>query len=130
MPVHSAGILLYRGQGYWREVFLVHPGGPFWTKRDEGARLAPKGVLDPNEGLLAAARREFKKETGFEVGGEFHDLGILRQPSGKRLHNWVLERPYDYIRMRQDTSGARAGSHVGTRAGAASSTDRIPNIWH
>jgi len=111
LPVHSAGILLYRGQGGRREVFLVHPGGPFWTKRDEGARSVPKGVLDPNEDLLAAARREFKEETGFEVGGEFHDLGILRQPSGERLHIWVLEGPYDYIRVTQDASGPRAGSH-------------------
>ena len=131
MPVDSAGILLYRGQGYWREVFLVHPGGPFWTKRDEGARFDPKGVLDPNQGLLAAARRQFKKETEFEVGGEFHDLEIpppAQRQAAARI--WALEGPYDYIRMRQDTSGARAGSHVGTRAGAASSTDRIPNIWH
>ena len=77
MPVHSAGILLYRGHGCGREAFLVHPGGTFWTKRDEGAWSIPKGVLDPNEDPLAAAHREFKEEIGFEVGGEFHDLGNL-----------------------------------------------------
>jgi predicted NUDIX family NTP pyrophosphohydrolase len=85
LPVHSVGILLYRGHDREREVFLVHPGGPFWTQKDE----------DPNEDLLAAARREFKEETGFRVGGEFHDLGIFRQPSGKRLHIWVLEGDCD-----------------------------------
>jgi predicted NUDIX family NTP pyrophosphohydrolase len=91
LPVHSAGILLYRGHGCGREVFLVHPGGPLWTKRDEGAWSIPKGVLDPNEDSLAAARREFKEETGFEVGGEFHDLGIFRQPSGKLLPILAVE---------------------------------------
>ena len=95
MPVHSAGILLYRGHGCAREVFLVHPGGPFWTKRDEGAWSVPKGLVDPNEGLLEAARREFREETGFEVGGEFHDLGIFRQPSGKLLHVWAVEGDCD-----------------------------------
>ena len=91
MPVHSAGILLYRGHGREREVFLVHPGGPFWTKKDEGAWSVPKGIVDPNEDPLAAARREFKEETGFQVDGEFRDLGIFRQPSNKRIHVWVLE---------------------------------------
>jgi predicted NUDIX family NTP pyrophosphohydrolase len=95
LPVHSAGILLYRGHGCGREVFLVHPGGPFWTKRDEGAWSVPKGLVDANEDLLAAARREFREETGFEVGGKFHDLGIFRQPSGKLLHIWAVEGDCD-----------------------------------
>jgi predicted NUDIX family NTP pyrophosphohydrolase len=79
-------------------VFLVHPGGPFWTKRDEGAWSVPKGLVDPNEDLLAAARREFREfreETGFEVGAKFHDLGIFRQPSGKLLHIWAVEGDCD-----------------------------------
>jgi predicted NUDIX family NTP pyrophosphohydrolase len=95
LPVHSAGILLYRGHGREREVFLVHPGGPFWTKRDEGAWSVPKGIVDPNEDPLAAARREFKEETGFQVDGEFRALGIFRQPSNKRIHVWVLEGDCD-----------------------------------
>src|SRR5277367_1507048 len=68
---------------------------PLWTKREEGAWSIPKGVLDPNEDSLAAARREFKEETGFEVGGEFHDLGIFRQPSGKLLPIWAVEGDCD-----------------------------------
>ena len=95
MPVHSAGILLYRGHGCGREVFLVRPGGPFWTKRDEGAWSVPKGLVDPNEDLLAAARREFREETGFEVGGKIHDLGIFREPSGKLLHIRAVEGDCD-----------------------------------
>jgi len=76
-------------------VFLVHPGGPFWTKKDEGAWSVPKGIVDPNEYPLAAARREFKEETRFEVGGEFDDLGIFPQHSDKRLHVWMLEGDCD-----------------------------------
>jgi predicted NUDIX family NTP pyrophosphohydrolase len=95
LPVYSAGILLYRGQGREREVFLVHPGSPFWTKKDEGAWSVPKGIVDPNEDPLAAARREFKEETGFQVDGEFRDLGIFRQPSNKRIHVWAVEGDCD-----------------------------------
>jgi len=76
-------------------VFLVHPGGPFWTKKDEGAWSVPKGIVDPNDNPLAAARCEFKEETGFEVGGKLHDLGIFLQHSGKRLHIWMLEGDCD-----------------------------------
>ena len=95
MSVHCAEILLYRGHDRGREVFLVHPGSPFWTKKDEGAWSVPKGVVDPNEDPLAAARREFKEETGFQVDGEFRDLGIFRQPSNKRIHVWALEGDCD-----------------------------------
>lgn len=103
MAVHSAGILLYRGHGPGREVFLVHPGGPFWARKEEGAWSVPKGIVDPKEDPLAAARREFKEETGFEVGGEFQDLGIFRQPSGKRLHVWALEGDCDPSKLASNT---------------------------
>ena len=95
MPVHSAGILRYRGHGGGREVFLVHPGGPFWTKRDERAWSVRKRPVDPNEDQLAAAQREFKEETGSELSEEFHDLGIFRQPSCKLLHIWAVEGDCD-----------------------------------
>ena len=91
MPVRSAGILLYRGRGVGTEVFLVHPGGPYWAKKDDGAWSVPKGIVELNEDELAAACREFEEETGFKVAGKFRELGTFRQPSGKRLSVWALE---------------------------------------
>ncbi|HHI76008.1 MAG TPA: NUDIX domain-containing protein, partial [Gammaproteobacteria bacterium] len=82
----SAGILMYRRRGKGPELLLVHPGGPFWAHRDEGAWSIPKGLYEADESAFDAARREFEEETGFPVGGDFIDLGELRLPSGKRLH--------------------------------------------
>jgi predicted NUDIX family NTP pyrophosphohydrolase len=89
----SAGLLLYRRRGSGAEVFLVHPGGPYWTKKDEGAWSVPKGIVDPDEDELAGARREFLEETGFDIkaAGDPRDLGTFPQPSGKRLRIWALE---------------------------------------
>ncbi len=81
------------------EVLLVHPGGPFWTRKDEGAWSIPKGVFEENESPLDAAKREFKEETGFEVDGDFIELGTLRQPSKKIVHVWALERDLDLTRV-------------------------------
>ena len=88
----SAGLLLYRRGASTVEVFLVHPGGPYWVRKDDGAWSVPKGLVNPNEEELTCAWREFKEETGFDVaaGGE-RDLGVFRQPSGKRLHVWAVE---------------------------------------
>jgi len=95
MAVTSAGLLLYRRATHL-EVFLVHPGGPYWAAKDEGAWSVPKGLVDPAEDELSAARREFREETGFEVpGGAARDLGAFRQPSGKRLRVWALEGDCD-----------------------------------
>src|SRR6516225_10292272 len=90
MPVISAGLLLYRRRDPGVEVFLVHPGGPYWVGKDEGAWSVPKGLVDAGEEELACARREFREETGFDApgSGREHDLGTFRQPSGKRLHVW------------------------------------------
>jgi predicted NUDIX family NTP pyrophosphohydrolase len=93
MPPISAGILLYRRRDSGVEVFLVHPGGPYWAGKDEGAWSVPKGLVDAGEEELACARREFKEETGFDlqgVGGE-RDLGTVQLPSGKLLHVWAVE---------------------------------------
>ena len=93
MPVISAGLLLYRRREPGVEVFLVHPGGPYWVSKDEGAWSVPKGLVDVGEEELACARREFKEETGFDVrssAGE-RDLGTVRLPSGKHLHAWAIE---------------------------------------
>src|SRR5213082_755315 len=93
MAAVSAGLLLYRRRGSRPEVFLVHPGGPYWAKKDDGAWSVPKGLVNPDEDELACARREFREETGFETdeGGRERDLGIFPQPSGKRLHVWAID---------------------------------------
>ena len=88
----SAGVLLYRRQSGGPEVLLVHPGGPFWARKDDGAWSVPKGMLNPGEDERAGARREFQEETGFEVdvGADAYDLGTFAQPSGKRLRIWAV----------------------------------------
>jgi predicted NUDIX family NTP pyrophosphohydrolase len=93
----SAGLLLYRRRDPGAEVFLVHPGGPYWAKKDDGAWSVPKGLVDPHEDELTGARREFREETGFDANGRGreHDLGVFRQPSGKRLHIWAVEGDCD-----------------------------------
>jgi predicted NUDIX family NTP pyrophosphohydrolase len=96
MPASSAGILLYRRRGGRLEVLLVHPGGPFWARRDHGAWSLPKGEYDPGEEPLAAARREFAEELGAEPpDGPAEDLGEIRQRSGKRVRAWALEGDLD-----------------------------------
>jgi predicted NUDIX family NTP pyrophosphohydrolase len=93
MPPISAGILLYRRRDSGVEVFLVHPGGPYWAGKDEGAWSVPKGLVDAGEEELACARREFKEETGFDMPGvgRERDLGTVQLPSGKLLHVWAVE---------------------------------------
>ena len=77
MPKTSAGIVLFRRRPPGVEVLLVHPGGPFWTKKDEGTWSIPKGEVGPGEDLLAAAKREFREETGAVAEGAFLDLGTV-----------------------------------------------------
>ena len=93
MPTISAGILLFRTRNAPTEVFLVHPGGPFWAGRDMGAWSVPKGIVGPQEEEFAAARREFLEETGFDISGTAgaQDLGRFRQSSGKILRVWAVE---------------------------------------
>ncbi len=78
MSEHSAGILLFRFKNKKLEVLLVHPGGPFWARKDQEAWSIPKGLFEENENPLDVARREFKEETGFEIDGEFIELGELQ----------------------------------------------------
>jgi predicted NUDIX family NTP pyrophosphohydrolase len=99
----SAGIVLYRRRGRDLEVFLVHPGGPFWAKKDLGAWSLPKGELDGDEDPLQAAIREFEEETGFKVDGEFRALRPLRQPSGKTIVAWAVEGDCDPAQLRSNT---------------------------
>ncbi|KAB2917100.1 MAG: NUDIX domain-containing protein [Hyphomicrobiaceae bacterium] len=103
MPQRSAGILLHRRRSRGIEVLLVHPGGPFWARKDEGAWSIPKGLYAPGEEPLAAARREFAEETGAPVEGEAHPLGAFRQPSGKIIEAWAVEGDFDPARLASNT---------------------------
>jgi predicted NUDIX family NTP pyrophosphohydrolase len=89
MPKRSAGLLMYRRREVL-EVFLVHPGGPFWAKKDLAAWTIPKGEYDDAEEPLAAAIREFHEETGFTPREPYLDLGTIKQPSGKLVHAWAF----------------------------------------
>jgi predicted NUDIX family NTP pyrophosphohydrolase len=95
VPDKSAGVLLYRRRAGGVGIFLVHPGGPFWAKKDDGAWSIPKGLYDDGEEPLAAARREFAEEVGTPIDGEFIPLGEFRLPSGKRLSVWAVEGDID-----------------------------------
>jgi predicted NUDIX family NTP pyrophosphohydrolase len=91
VPRLSAGVLMFRRRNSSLEVFLVHPGGPFWQKRDVGAWSIPKGEYNEGDDPLDAAKREFHEETGFEVHGEVLPLGSIRQPSQKVVTAWAVE---------------------------------------
>ncbi len=96
VPAQSAGILVHRRRDGRLEVLLVHPGGPFWARRDEGAWSIPKGEYDAGEEPLAAARREFEEELGSPPpDGPFDELGDVRQKSGKRVRAWAVEGDLD-----------------------------------
>jgi len=102
VPAHSAGLLLHRRRHGTCEVFLVHPGGPYWLNKDAGAWSIPKGLVEAGEDALAAARREFREETGFSVDGEFRALGTFRQPGGKRISVWSVEGDCDADAVRSN----------------------------
>jgi predicted NUDIX family NTP pyrophosphohydrolase len=87
----SAGLLMYRARGAVLEVLLVHPGGPFWRKKDLDSWSIPKGEYHEHEEALVAAKREFKEETGIEPRGDFIPLGVIKQPSGKLISAWGFE---------------------------------------
>ncbi|HKX08079.1 MAG TPA: NUDIX domain-containing protein [Stellaceae bacterium] len=99
----SAGLLLYRLQAGGPEVFLVHPGGPFWAKKDAGAWSIPKGEVAADEALLAAAQREFQEETGLSVAGDFRALEPVRQAGGKTVHAWAVEADCDATAVRSNS---------------------------
>ena len=99
----SAGLLLYRCAAGGLEVFLAHPGGPFWLKRDAGAWTIPKGVAEQGEDILAAACREFEEETGIHPVGPFLSLGSIRQKAGKLVYAWAWEGDADPGRVTSNT---------------------------
>lgn len=97
MPIkQSAGILLYRMINNVLEVFLVHPGGPFFKNKDEGSWSIPKGEFLDDEEALSAAIREFEEETGQPIDGNFISLGSIRQKSGKTVYAWGVEGDIDH----------------------------------
>jgi predicted NUDIX family NTP pyrophosphohydrolase len=102
MAKESAGILLFRRINGELEFFLVHPGGPFWKKKDEGAWSIPKGEVDEGDNPLATARREFKEETGFAIKGDLLELIPVRLKSGKRVYGWAQERDVDAAKIKSN----------------------------
>ena len=100
---NSAGIVLYRFRGGVPEVFLVHPGGPYWAKKDAGAWSIPKGELDDGGDPLAVARREFAEETGLRIDGDFVALTPCRQKGGKLVQAWAVEGDLDAAAIASNT---------------------------
>lgn len=113
MPKPSAGLLIFRRRGGALEVLLVHPGGPFWAGKDDGAWSIPKGLYEPGEDPLAAARREFAEETGSRPKGEAVPLGTFRQPSGKTIDAWAIEGDFDPAALKSNTFSMEWPPHSG-----------------
>jgi predicted NUDIX family NTP pyrophosphohydrolase len=103
MAKQSAGLLLFRKTSVDVEVLLVHPGGPFWAKKDAGAWSIPKGEFDPGEDPLAAARREFAEETGASPSGEAIALAPVRQSGGKVVYAWAMNADFDPAALKSNT---------------------------
>jgi predicted NUDIX family NTP pyrophosphohydrolase len=99
----SAGILVYRNEKGTTEVFLVHPGGPFWQKKDEGAWSIPKGEFTPDEDPLSAARREFQEETGQSINGDFEKLTPAKQAGRKEVQVWAVKGNIDPTDLHSNT---------------------------
>ena len=103
MPKQSAGLLLYRGAPAGLQVLLVHPGGPFWARKDQGAWSIPKGELNPDEDPLQAAIRETAEELGCTVTGPFVALQPIRQAAGKLVHCWAAQSDFDPAQLESNT---------------------------
>ena len=98
----SAGLLAFRRVSEL-EVLLAHPGGPFWTKRDDGAWTIPKGLAEPGADLLGTAQREFAEETNLAAAGDFIPLTPVKQKSGKVVHAWAFEADFDLAPFASNT---------------------------
>jgi len=103
MPKQSAGLLVYRRLDAGLEVFLVHPGGPFWKNKDAGAWSIPKGEFTAGEDPLEVAMREFQEETSMSINGEFTPLEPIRQRSGKTVYAWAVEGDVDASGVKSNT---------------------------
>lgn len=115
MQKRSAGILLYRQRKGGLEVFLVHPGGPFWAKKDRGAWTVPKGEYANDEQPLDAAIREFREETGFDLDGKFVELGTITQISGKVVSAWACAGDVDAEKLISNSCEVEWPPHSGRR---------------
>ncbi|MBZ9844369.1 NUDIX domain-containing protein [Mesorhizobium sp. CA5] len=102
MPQKSAGLLIHRRTAGVFEFLLVHPGGPFWARKDEGAWTIPKGLIRDNEDELEAAKREAEEELGVTVDGDFRPLGSYKQPGGKIVIAWSVEADIDADAVRSN----------------------------
>lgn len=103
-PSVSAGLVLYRRSNPGLQILLAHPGGPFWRNRDAGAWTIPKGIVEQDEDLLDAARREFTEETGILPQPPFISLGAVRQKAGKTVHAWAWEGDADPATITSNSS--------------------------
>ena len=115
MPKQSAGVLMYRRRSGRLEVFLIHPGGPFWAKKDLGAWSIPKGEYTAEETAEAAAMREFREETGFTIEGHLRELGQVKQASGKIVSAWCVEGDCDPADLISNTMQMEWPPHSGRR---------------
>ena len=102
MPRQSAGILLFRRAGGIVQFLFVHPGGPFWSKKDDGAWSIPKGLYEEPENAIDAARREFWEETGLTITADLVELGKFKQPGGKVISAWAAESDFDVVDLRSN----------------------------
>ncbi len=117
VPKTSAGILLFRRRQHGVEVLLVHPGGPFWAKKDDGAWSVPKGEREAGEDIAVAAKREFEEETGAAVGGALIDLGTFPQPSGKIVAAFASEGDFDPASLQSNVFAMEWPPRSGKTAG-------------
>ena len=113
MAASSAGILLYRRSAHGVEVLLVHPGGPFWARRDLGAWSIPKGEYGADEDPQSAARREFAEELGIQVPGELRPLGEVKQKAGKRVVGFAASGDLDASAVRSNSFEMEWPPHSG-----------------
>ncbi len=113
MSKKSAGVLAYRFQDGRLQVLLVHPGGPFWRKKDLGAWSIPKGEIQENEEPFEGARREFREETECEITGTAIPLTPIRQPSGKLIHAWAVENDCDVSAVKSNLFSMEWPRHSG-----------------
>lgn len=103
MAHESAGLLMFRKHDGRLQVLLVHPGGPFWAKKDYGAWSVPKGEVSAGEDALSTAKREFEEETGIAPSGEFLPLGAIKQKGGKIVEAWAFEGNCDPRAIKSNT---------------------------
>jgi predicted NUDIX family NTP pyrophosphohydrolase len=103
MPKQSAGLLIYRRRHDALEIFLVHPGGPFWQNKDLGAWSIPKGEFEPTEDPLTVAKRELLEETGLVVEGPFTPLTPIKQRGGKTVHAWAVAADFELGHFESNT---------------------------